>query len=202
MMRPALVAMARSIAYGYLHRLPSSVPADAIIQAGLVGAWSAITRDPRASTVYLRMRIRGEICDELRRQDWLPRRARARIGADPEVPANVTVRSLEEEYEDWQDEIGHDAPSPEAVLLLRAEVERALQAPVSETDAYIIDQTFFRGKMHREVAVELGISEARVSQRESRALAVMRAHLTGGLAGPRVALHTKRELRRLAGRRR
>ena len=85
---------------------------------------------------------------------------------------------------------------------MRSEVERALQAPVCETDAYIIDQTFFRGKMHRDVAVELGISEARVSQRESRALAIMRAHLTGGRTGPSVALHTKRELRRLAGRRR
>lgn len=193
--------MARGVAYDVLRRLPSSVPADAVQQAALVGAWDALRRDPAASSVYLRMRVRGEILDELRRLDWLPRRHRARIAAEQDVGANVTIRSLEDVYEDWQDMVPGDGPSPEAALLLAAEVAEALSAPVSPIDAFIIQQTFFRGKMHREVAAELGISEARVSQRESRALAIMRAHVMGGLAGPRVTLRTKRQLRQLAAER-
>lgn len=63
-------------------RLPANIDVSDLIQAGLIGLMDAIsgqenTRD-EAFVAYASTRIRGSILDELRNQDWLPRRARAK----------------------------------------------------------------------------------------------------------------------------
>src|SRR5436305_11624094 len=71
----------RQIAGGFQRRLPRNVLRDDLIAAGMSGLWDAIRKHgvERSGNFdwYVRVRIRGAILDELRAQDWLPRRARA-----------------------------------------------------------------------------------------------------------------------------
>ncbi len=61
-------------------QLPASVDIADLEQAGMIGLWDALERgsDQAAAQfgAYAAIRIRGAIYDELRRQDWLPRRSR------------------------------------------------------------------------------------------------------------------------------
>src|SRR6186997_2981979 len=72
--------MAYKIARSFMRRLPCTVLPEDIEQAALIGLWDGLRR--RGDGVdaqhpfYLKTRIRGAILDELRTQDWLPRRAR------------------------------------------------------------------------------------------------------------------------------
>src|SRR5690242_5233394 len=66
---------------GFQRRLPRSVLRDDLVAAGMCGLWDAIRKhgSDRSERFdwYVRVRIRGAILDELRAQDWLPRRVRA-----------------------------------------------------------------------------------------------------------------------------
>ena len=61
-------------------QLPASVDISDLEQAGMIGLWDALERGQEQAAAqfgaYAAIRIRGAIYDELRRQDWLPRRSR------------------------------------------------------------------------------------------------------------------------------
>lgn len=63
-------------------RLPANIDVADLMQAGLLGLMDALDsqsgEEGEAFIHYASMRIRGSILDELRAQDWLPRRARAK----------------------------------------------------------------------------------------------------------------------------
>ncbi|MEY2341089.1 RNA polymerase sigma factor FliA [Acidithiobacillus sp. IBUN Pt1247-S3] len=64
-------------------RLPPSVDLNDLVQAGLMGLLDALEQrensiNETAFQSYAAIRIRGAMLDELREQDWLPRRARQR----------------------------------------------------------------------------------------------------------------------------
>lgn len=63
-------------------KIPASVQTADLDAAARMGLWDAIYRGrdiaPEHFSWYLRVRVRGSIVDELRRHDWLPRRARKR----------------------------------------------------------------------------------------------------------------------------
>ena len=69
--------LVKRIAYHLISRLPSSVVADDLIQAGLLGLLDAAEHyDPSkgaAFETYATIRIRGSMLDELRRNDWAPK---------------------------------------------------------------------------------------------------------------------------------
>jgi RNA polymerase sigma factor for flagellar operon FliA len=85
-------------------RLPSHVPFEDLLQAGVLGLLDALRKfDPRRKVQiesYMKFRIRGAILDELRSLDWSPRelrrkgrrleeveqRLRAQLGRDPAAP--------------------------------------------------------------------------------------------------------------------
>src|SRR5690606_14083095 len=73
--------LVRQIAGGFQRKLPRNVLRDDLIAAGMSGLWDAVRKHGHDTTGnfdwYVRVRIRGAILDELRAQDWLPRRARA-----------------------------------------------------------------------------------------------------------------------------
>src|SRR5688572_5313788 len=73
--------LVRQIAGGFQRKLPRNVLRDDLIAAGMSGLWDAVRKHGHEQTEnfdwYVRVRIRGAILDELRAQDWLPRRARA-----------------------------------------------------------------------------------------------------------------------------
>lgn len=69
--------LVKRIVFHMVGRLPSSVSADDLMQAGLVGLMEAAQRynaNKGASfETYAGIRIRGAIVDEMRRGDWAPR---------------------------------------------------------------------------------------------------------------------------------
>jgi RNA polymerase sigma factor FliA len=70
----------RYIARRIHDRLPSHVPFDDLVHAGILGLIDAVDRfDPRKNVQlksYARFRIRGAILDSLRQMDWSPRNLR------------------------------------------------------------------------------------------------------------------------------
>lgn len=72
--------LVKRMAHHLLAKLPASVEADDIIQAGLIGLMDAATRFEEGQGVqfetYAAQRIRGAMLDELRANDWLPRSIR------------------------------------------------------------------------------------------------------------------------------
>jgi RNA polymerase sigma factor for flagellar operon FliA len=71
------VGLVKRIAYHLLHRLPSSVQVDDLIQAGMIGLIEASKHYDAAQgasfETYAGIRIRGAMLDELRHSDWAPR---------------------------------------------------------------------------------------------------------------------------------
>ncbi len=70
-------ALVKRIAFHLMSRLPPSVQADDLIQAGMIGLLEA-SRNYDASQgasfeTYAGIRIRGSMLDEIRRTDWTPR---------------------------------------------------------------------------------------------------------------------------------
>ena len=69
--------LVKRIAYHLIARLPSSVVADDLIQAGLLGLLDASEHydasQGAAFETYASIRIRGAMLDELRRNDWAPK---------------------------------------------------------------------------------------------------------------------------------
>jgi RNA polymerase sigma factor for flagellar operon FliA len=179
--RPLAVGMARR----FMRKLPRSVDAGDIQQAALIGLWDALTlhrvnaREDEGLEGYLRVRIRGAIIDELRAQDWLPRRHRQKHGPDGSQPERRIIVHLDDLPGDWSDYLGDGRPTADAVMVAHSEAALALRAPLTATDRRCVDLIVFRGVRMVDVAAELGCSEARVCQRFGRALQIMRAHLTG-----------------------
>lgn len=69
--------LVKRIAYHLVSRLPPSVQADDLIQAGMIGLLDAARNyDPSQGAsfeTYAGIRIRGAMLDEIRRSDWTPR---------------------------------------------------------------------------------------------------------------------------------
>jgi RNA polymerase sigma factor for flagellar operon FliA len=69
--------LVKRIAYHLMSRLPASVQADDLIQAGMIGLIDASRKfDPDQGAsfeTYAGIRIRGAMLDEIRRTDWTPR---------------------------------------------------------------------------------------------------------------------------------
>lgn len=69
--------LVKKIAHHLLARLPASVQAEDLIQAGMIGLIEAARNFDETKgasfTTYAGIRIRGAILDELRREEWAPR---------------------------------------------------------------------------------------------------------------------------------
>jgi RNA polymerase sigma factor for flagellar operon FliA len=91
----AHLPLVRSVIERIKASLPGHVDADDLLSAGLVGlvlAARAFNAEQGASfTTYATLRIRGAVFDELRRMDWMPRRARTKA-----KQLKVTISELEQ----------------------------------------------------------------------------------------------------------
>jgi RNA polymerase sigma factor FliA len=95
----------RYIARRIHDRLPSHVPFDDLVHAGIIGLIDAVDKfDPRKNVQlksYARFRIRGAILDSLRQLDWSPRNLRRQ------------ARRIEETHRELAAELGRAASEPE-----------------------------------------------------------------------------------------
>lgn len=87
------LALVKRIAYHLVSRLPSSVQADDLIQAGLIGLMEAASHfDPTQGAsfeTYAGIRIRGAMLDEIRRYDWVPRSVHRKARAVAEAMRTI-----------------------------------------------------------------------------------------------------------------
>jgi len=176
--------LVRKIAGGFQRKLPRNVLREDLIAAGMSGLWDAIRRHPDGPTDsfewYVRVRIRGAILDELRAQDWLPRRARAAAeaasGTDAYVPPPAVVRF--DDVSEWeQNRCLADSSSSEAAVAAKFAQETLAKAveQLPERERHIVSQHYFRGVKFKDLGIELGVSEPRISQLHSRAIQRLKA---------------------------
>jgi RNA polymerase sigma factor for flagellar operon FliA len=156
-------------------RLPANVARDDLLAAGMCGLVDSFRRnggDGGATFAgYARIRIRGAIFDELRAQDWLPRRERERLEATETSTSFVS-------FEDGSVTEAELALTEDPGTLAEASAERrALRealAQLPERERLIVARYYFDGARLKDISAELGVSEPRISQILSRALLRLR----------------------------
>ncbi len=183
---------ARRIAYGFSRKLPPNVAREDIEQAALIGLHQWCSAHPDSSQPGwqwgLATRVRGAIIDWLRSEDWLPRRARAAGAAE--------VLHLEDLRGDdgpgWQDILGE---YDETEFSARVDALAALEADMPARDRHLVIETFARDAKQKDLARELGVTDARVSQLLTRATRTMREHLERPRVSVQVATTPKFKVR-------
>lgn len=169
--------LVHKIASGFQRKLPRNVLREDLIAAGMSGLWDAIRRHPDGGDEsfewYVRVRIRGAILDELRAQDWLPRRMRE---SDSMAAATTIVR--EGDLTDLEQQHLLFFSNVEELLDNRRQLQQIFSYvdDLPAREFYIVTQHYFRDVKFKDLAVELGISEPRISQLHSRAIARLRQY--------------------------
>jgi RNA polymerase sigma factor for flagellar operon FliA len=166
----------------FVRRLPPSVLKDDLVAAGTFGLVDALRkggadRGP-AFEWYARVRIRGAILDELRSQDWLTRRARAKAGDRP-----TSVIGFDD-MPDGQEGALADAAAPAPDAAITASMEHAALAEavegLPERERFIVQSHYFKGIPFKQIAAELKVSEPRISQLHARAMQMLRGKMKAG----------------------
>jgi RNA polymerase sigma factor for flagellar operon FliA len=165
-------------------RAPASIVHDDLLSAGTYGLIDSVIRnrgDGGASfACYVRLRIRGAIYDELRANDWLPRRARLKDRPERESgpPRPVAVIRFDDLPQGPEAALASKEPDTDPLeMLTRKRVRNRLHEALSELperDRLVVHLHYFKGMQIREIGKFLGVSEARVSQIHHRALGRMR----------------------------
>lgn len=178
--------LVRQIVGGFQRKLPRNVLRDDLIAAGMSGLWDAIRRQAgqydESFEWYVRVRIRGAILDELRAQDWLPRRARA-AAAESQVPGTTSlappsVVRLDDvsEWEQGRALSSTESSSSESAVhhkLVGEALARAVDL-LPERERHIVSMHYFKGVKFKDLGTQLGVSEPRISQLHSRAMKRLR----------------------------
>ncbi|MBK7396629.1 MAG: sigma-70 family RNA polymerase sigma factor [Myxococcales bacterium] len=171
--------LVRQVVAGFVRRLPVNVLRDDLVAAGILGLVDSLRKNggdggPTFES-YARIRIRGAILDELRSQDWLPRRARwAAEGKTDRVATVVAVVGLDDASGELP--FADDAPHAEALLAEQDEA-RELAAVVEQLpprERLIVQMHYFQGARFKDIGEALGVSEPRVSQLHTRAMSQLR----------------------------
>jgi RNA polymerase sigma factor (sigma-70 family) len=185
------VKIARGMARSFMKKMPRNVLLEDLEQAALIGIVDAMRRRPNDSGPafdwYVCCRIRGEILDELRRQDWASRRRRK----GPTPPTIVRFDDLDER---WQDRFESAEASPELIAIDRCDVAKAWRTPMPERERAIMVARFTRGRKQEDIARDEGVSEPRISQLTARTLVAMKCQLTGKLPQTLLPLAERRAI--------
>jgi RNA polymerase sigma factor FliA len=175
--------LVRQIAGGFQRKLPRNVLRDDLVAAGMSGLWDAVRKHCHEATGnfdwYVRVRIRGAILDELRAQDWLPRRARAAAAEAAQASgsklsgAPVVLRFDEvSESEQARCLTAGESSNTERTVeanFVKARLALALEQ-LPERERRIVAMHYFRGIKFKDLGEMLGVSEPRISQLHSRAM--------------------------------
>ena len=166
--------LVRSIAAKIARRTPPNVSIDDLIGAGCEGLLRALkSGEDRGDSfkVYLAIRIRGAMIDELRTMDWLGRRHREQGIAEPLMLGDDTPEvAMEEDL------------SPERLVGDKEQIEQVLRLaevlPARTREAFV--RYHLKEDLIESIAADLRVSEPRVTQlhrgglEEVRALALRR----------------------------
>jgi RNA polymerase sigma factor for flagellar operon FliA len=175
--------LVRQITGGFQRKLPRNVLRDDLLAAGMSGLWDAVRRQVSEPSerfeYYVRVRIRGAILDELRAQDWLPRRARAAAAEAQEkgnharayAPSVVRLNDVSEWDQNRCLSTGESQSSYLAVeqKFMKERLSRAVDQ-LPDRERHIVAAHYFKGTKFKDLGIELGVSEPRISQLHSRAM--------------------------------
>jgi RNA polymerase sigma factor for flagellar operon FliA len=177
--------LVRQIVGGFQRKLPRNVLRDDLIAAGMSGLWDAIRRQAgqydESFEWYVRVRIRGAILDELRAQDWLPRRARAAASESQapggnSMPPSVVRLDDVSEWEQGRALSSAESSSSESAVhhkLVGEALAKAVEL-LPERERHIVSMHYFKGVKFKDLGTQLGVSEPRISQLHSRAMKRLR----------------------------
>ena len=173
-------SLVHQIVGGLQRKLPRSVLRDDLIAAGMAGLWDAIRRcstgENESFEWYARVRIRGAILDELRAQDWLPRRMRSSENAEGSAPAVVRFDDVSEWEQSKSLAIMSNSEDALESKLQHATLTRAVDQ-LPERERHIVAMHYFQGRKFKDLGAELGVSEPRISQLHARAMQRLRTIL-------------------------
>jgi RNA polymerase sigma factor for flagellar operon FliA len=178
--RPVVMRIAAQIH----RRSPPSIQRDDLIAAGMSGLWDALRRrderPPETFDFYLCTRVRGAIIDELRAEDWLPRRrGRNADGTRPErtVPAVVHYEDLG--LRDRHRVASREEDNSEEMLAQKMAIERVLRGLdcLPARERYVLVKRDLHGVPIKDLGEELGVSKPRVCQLRTQALRRLREYL-------------------------
>lgn len=184
--------LVRQVVARFLRRLPANVLRDDLLAAGVHGLIDSLRKNggDQGATFesYARIRIRGAILDELRTQDWLPRRARwaalGKTAASDDAP--VAVIGLEDLTPGERIGSFGDAEEkdPCEQFTEREEARRLAEAieQLPARERTIVRMHYFQGARFKDIGEVLGVSEPRVSQLHTRAMGQLRKLLGEQLA--------------------
>ena len=174
-----------------MRRLPRSVDREDLLAAGSYGLMDALRRSAGERgdrfEAYARIRIRGAVIDELRSQDWLARSARAHANAelrDNDRATSGIFVGLDDLPPGERDaSVGRAFPlsswSPGTPSAARSGA--AVQS-LPRREAEILDLHYFQGVQFKDIAAQMKVSDARVSQLHTRALGLLRPVLAATMA--------------------
>jgi RNA polymerase sigma factor (sigma-70 family) len=131
--------------------------------SGMVGLLKAIRSYDSSKGVfqpYIRARIRGEILDDLRTADWLPRHARKSPGA----PQRVDL--------EYADHVPDPGALPSHAAVQREVIDSIATLP--EMLQRIIFLHYFRGETFRTIAQEFQLTGSRIGQLHAEGLRLLR----------------------------
>lgn len=170
------MTLVKQIAASIARRLPSHVERDELIALGALGWTEARQRFDASRGVpfagFAATRIRGAILDGLRQCDTLTRGERRRARAEATLtPARVV--SSDEEVEAAVSPESRDACELLAQEEMTEELRRALTT-LPERERHIVTRHFFEEVPMRAIGVELGVTESRISQLITGAVARLR----------------------------
>ena len=173
----------RQIVGGFQRKLPRNVLRDDLIAAGMSGLWDAVRKHAHEQSLnfdwYVRVRIRGAILDELRAQDWLPRRARAAAAEAEQADGYTTsfapvVLRIDDvsQLDQARCLVAAESTNAETAVEARCVKEKLTRAvdALPERERHIVAMHYFRGVRFKDLGALLGVSEPRVSQLHSRAM--------------------------------
>ena len=177
------MALVRQCAGKISRRLPGSVQIEDLVSAGTIGLIDAIEkfRPERglAFSTYSWHRISGAIMDDLRSQDWVPRRVRdwaRRLdlsqglppdgpGEETKTPPRIGPLQLSDSGSRYSDDRFVD-PRVESGLTaaMRRDLKKWLLSQLRPAERRIMIMYYFDELKQKEIGAVLGVTESRVSQ--------------------------------------
>ena len=200
--------LVRRLASQMIAKLPANVELDDLIQAGMIGLMDALARYETGHgaqfETFATQRIRGAMIDELRGSDWLPRSVRRNQRAIETAVNAVEQRTKrpateteiahggqlfyiddfggsdsEEGYLDRH--VGDEASDPVRVMSderFRASLATAIEN-LPEREKQVMGMYYEHDMNLKEIGAVLGVTESRVCQMHSQAVARLRTKLKG-----------------------
>jgi len=186
-------ALVKKVASKIFFKLPkdSGIEFDELVNTGIIGLIKAIDKfDAKKAqfSTYAYIKIRGEILDYLRSLHIVPRGMREKIKKEKEEGKDIPLSNLaimismekalgkEEGSGTLIDILTSDEKGPEDCAIssqIQEKIKEAMEQ-LNQKEQYTLQMFFFEEREPKEIAKVLNVSQSRVSQIKSQAIAKLK----------------------------